>query len=72
MYNGLIKGSRTLDALALYSFLSVMFPVAVEFLPALGADIKHMAAFNLIMNMALWYLRMKTTTPVGQKDASKN
>ena len=66
-YSGIIHKSRTLDTLAIYSFMTAMFPILDTALPQLGLTVTHMAIYNVAMNALLWYLRYVTTGPVGDK-----
>ena len=69
-YNGAIKGSRTLDLAAVSQ---VVDAVALGFLAyspeQIGISIPIYAAIRMGINGLQAYLRFKTTTPVGGKDA---
>lgn len=67
IYKGVIKKSRTLDALTLHSFVTAMMPVLDAALPQLGLTIQHMAIYTILVNGLLWWLRYLTTGPVGEK-----
>lgn len=68
MYNGIIKGSRTLD-LAVFS--GMLDAVALSFLAyspeQLGIGVPIYAGARAILTMLQFYLRFKTTGPVGEK-----
>lgn len=66
-YQGIIKQSRTFDAIALHSFATAMFPVLDMALPDLGLTVAHMAIYNILANAIMWKLRQMTTGPVGEK-----
>lgn len=65
MYNGVIKGSRTLDALAVFSILTALQPLAMDLLTQFALSPKWVSLINFVMIGILAYLRFKTTAPVG-------
>ena len=65
-YKGLIKKSRTFDALALLTVLDAVFLAFMAY----GADLvspKDYAIISMLGKGILAYLRLKTTTPIGSK-----
>ena len=66
-YQGLIKKSRTLDAIALLALLNTMYPVLMEALPNWGLQSSYISIINVLYMGLLAYLRYKTTGPVGVK-----
>jgi len=66
-YQGIIKKSRTLDAVALLGICNLMFPVLQTYLPQLGLTTQQMAVFNILGMGLMAYLRFVTTGPVGEK-----
>lgn len=66
MYNGMIKGSRTFDALAVFTILSAMQPLAMDLLTQFSFSPKWVSLVNFAMIGVLAYLRVKTTGPVGE------
>lgn len=64
-YNGIIRGSRTLDVLMLFAILSSTYPLIMDLLPQFGLSSKWVALVNIIFTAILALLRFKTTTPVG-------
>lgn len=67
MYNGMIKGSRTYDALAVFTILTALQPLAMDLLTQFSLSPKWVSLANFIMIGILAYLRFKTTGPVGGK-----
>lgn len=67
MYDGMIKGSRTFDALAVFTILSVLQPLAMDVLTQWSFSPKWVSLANFVMIGILAYLRFKTTGPVGEK-----
>lgn len=63
--NGIIKGSRTLDMLALFTVFSAAQPLLMDVLVAFALSPKWVSLANLVFISALAYLRFKTTGPVG-------
>ena len=66
-YNGVIKGSRTFDALAVFTVLSAAQPLVMDVLTQFSLSPKWVSLMNLIMIGVLAYLRVKTTGPVGEQ-----
>jgi hypothetical protein len=66
-YNGMIQKSRTYDALAVFSVLSALQPLAMDLLQQFALSPKWVSLSNFVMIGILAYLRFKTTGPVGQK-----
>lgn len=63
--NGIIKGSRTLDTLAIFTVFSATQPLLMDVLTAFNLSPKWISLTNLIFIAILAYLRYKTTGPVG-------
>lgn len=66
-YKGVIKKSRTLDVLALFTVLTAVQPLAMDVLAGFGLSPKWVGLSNLVMIAVLAYLRFRTTGPVGEK-----
>lgn len=66
-YGGIIKRSRTLDMLAVFTVLSAVQPLAMDLLPQFGLSPKWISLSNFLMIGLLAYLRFKTTGAVGDK-----
>lgn len=66
-YTGLIKGSRTLDTLAIFTVLTALQPMAMDLLTQFEISPKWVSLANFVLIGFLAYLRFKTTGPVGDK-----
>lgn len=66
-YNGVIKGSKTLDTLAVFTILTALQPLAMDLLTQFSLSPKWVSLANFVMIGILAYLRFKTTTAVGEK-----
>lgn len=66
-YEGIIKKSRTFDALAAFTILTAVQPLAMDVLTQFELSPKWIGLTNLVMIGLLAYLRFKTTGPVGDK-----
>ena len=66
-YSGLIKKSRTLDTLAIFTILTAIQPLAMDVLTQFNFNPKWVSLSNLVMIAILAYLRLVTTVPVGGK-----
>ena len=63
--NGIIKGSRTLDTLALFSVFTAVQPLLMDVLVAFSLSPKWVSLVNLVFIAILAYLRYQTMGPVG-------
>lgn len=67
-YKGVIKGSRTLDLNLISGAIDAGFLVFLSYSPdQLGLTIPIYAGIRAFITVALFYLRFKTTGPVGEK-----
>ena len=66
-YKGLIKESRTYDALALMGVMTAIQPLLMDTLSSFEMSPKLSSLTNLFFIAYLAYLRSKTTGPVGDK-----
>jgi hypothetical protein len=66
-YRGMIMGSRTLDALGLFTVLSALQMPLMDVLKEFNASPKWVVLVNFIMIAVLAFLRFQTTTAVGEK-----
>lgn len=67
-YNGVIKGSRTLDVAALSVIIDAMSLGFLAYSPEqLGIGIPIYMAVRIALTALQAYLRFKTTTAVGEK-----
>jgi hypothetical protein len=68
MYNGMIKGSRSLDLAALSAMLDAASLAFLAYSPEqLGIAIPVYAAIRIVVTVLQVYVRFKTTGPVGAK-----
>lgn len=68
MYNGVIKGSRTLDIAALSVVIDAMSLGFLAYSPEqLGIAIPIYMAIRIALTATQAYLRFKTTGPIGDK-----
>ena len=67
MYKGVIKKSRTFDALAIFTILTAVQPIIMDTLEQFAISPKWVSLTNLAMIGVLAFLRVKTTGPVGEK-----
>lgn len=72
MYNGMIKGSRTLDLLAVSVVLDAVAFGFLAYTPEqLGVTVPAYMGLRIALTAVQAYLRFKTVGPVGEKpDAS--
>lgn len=68
MYNGVIKGSRSLDLAAISGMFDAAALSFLAYSPdQLGITVPIYAGARAILTMAQFYLRFQTTGPVGEK-----
>lgn len=67
-YKGVIKGSRSLDLAAISGMLDAAALSFLAYSPEqLGLAVPIYAGVRAVLTMAQFYLRFKTTGPVGEK-----
>lgn len=67
-YKGVIKGSRTYDVNFISGAIDAGFLVFLSYSPEqLGLTIPIYAGLRALITIILFYLRSKTTGPVGEK-----
>ncbi len=64
-YNGLIRGSRTYDALAMMTVMTAVQPLLFDMLPMWGLSPKWVSLTNVLFIGWLAWLRMQTTGAMG-------
>ena len=64
-YDGLIKKSRTYDALAMMTVMTAVQPLLFDMLPLWGLSSKWVSLTNILFIGWLAYLRMNTTGATG-------
>ena len=68
-YNGITKGSRSLDLALVSQVIDAGVLGFMAYSPEqLGVAVPIYAGVRTALNMLQAYLRFKTTTPVGEKD----
>lgn len=68
MYNGVIKKSRSLDLAALSGMLDAAALSFLAYSPEqLGVGVPIYAAARAVLTALQFYMRFKTTGPVGEK-----
>jgi len=68
-YTGIIKGSRTLDALGLQGIIDILLTTMLLYTPEqLHITVPIFFAIRMGFTALLAYLRFQTTTPVGEKN----
>ena len=65
-YNGIIKGSRTLDVVVLFVILSATYPLLMDLLSQFDLSPKWITLVNIIFAGLLAYMRFITTGAVGE------
>lgn len=67
-YNGVVKGSRTLDLAVISGMLDAAALGFLAYSPEqLGLTVPIYAGVRILVTMAQFYLRYKTTGPVGEQ-----
>jgi hypothetical protein len=64
-YNGIVKKSRTLDVLVLFTIMTAVQPLLMDTLTQFALSPKWVSLTNLIFIAWMSYLRIKTTGAVG-------
>jgi len=68
-YKGIIKGSRTLDAVALAGMLDAAMLGMLAYSPQdWGVSVPLYGAVRIALGILQAWLRFQTTTPVGEKE----